>query len=412
MYQTNSTNSSRSAAVSHSFVHLQRDLFSGDAAIHDPDSMIIDQVFDHYHHVLKKSLKFSSMLTKRKIDPCFIDQFKIGYSDRTLGFEMQSPKCLLGSQNRGHLQRLGILKDSGHEFFQGSFVLPYIDETGKIIGAYGRRSKHQRRNPAYHLYWNAERAPFFNTSAKKLPSDLILCKSSVDCLTLLSAGFDNVAATMGIKGFNDVQLLRLVRDGVSKVFIAFDNTPTGNQYALLIAQALNSVKIRSFRINLPVGLDVNRWAMLNSNFSQSFANSLGKAVGFKPGYKDLSVAKTNQWLNRLDTIAECIQFYLQEWKSSKKSDKTFNSYRIHLDRFLEFCQNIGVDCIADLDESTLESYQYYLQSEKNIFTGKVISLTTQIERMDAVKRLLVRLHYFGVIDEPIDFVSNSDGVVH
>jgi hypothetical protein len=215
-----------------------------------------------------------------------------------------------------------------------------------------------------------------------------------------------------MKGFNEVQLSRLANDGVSKVFIAFDNTPSGNQYALLVAQALHSIKVNSYRINLPVGMDVNRWAILNPNFAQSFTSSLENAVGFKPGYKDLSLAKTNQWLNRLDTIAECIQFYLQEWKSSKKSDKTFNSYRIHLDRFLEFCQNIGVDCIADLDECALESYQYYLQGEKNIFTGKVISITTQIERMDAVRRLLVRLYYFGVIDEPIDFVTNSNGVVH
>jgi Toprim-like len=410
MYQSNSTNGSRSAAISHSHVHLQHDLFSDDAAIHDGDQMIIQQVFDHYRQELKSSPQILLEIINRKINPDFVDRFGIGYSNRTLGYELQSPKILLGDRNRGHLQRLGILKESGHEFFQGSLIIPYTDK-GKIIGAYGRKTKHQRRSPAYHLYWNAERVSFFNAN-EKLPGDLILCKSALDCLTLLTAGFNNAVATMGMKGFNEVQLSRLANDRVSKVFIAFDNTPSGNQYALLVAQVLHSVKVKSYRINLPVGLDVNAWARLNPNFSQSFANSLGKAVDFKPGYKDLSLAKTSQWLNRLDTIGECIQFYFQEWKSSSKSDKTFNSYRIHLDRFLEFCLNIGVELIIDLDESVLEAYQYYLQDEKNIFTGKVISVTTKTERIDAVRRLLRRLHYFGIIDESIDFVAIHRGTVH
>lgn len=234
MYKTNSTSGSNSSMQSKSFVQLQPDLLSEDNHAHNPDRLIIDQVFGHYRKTLKLKSKLAQMLISRKIDPEYIGKFQIGFADRSLGFELQSPKCLLGSRNRGYLQRLGLLKDSGHEFFRGALVIPFFDGKGQIVGAYGRRPRHQRRSPAYHLYWNAQQVSLFNATDQRLPSSLILCKSALDALTLLTAGFTNVVATMGMKGFNDVQLSLLQSDDVRCVYLAFDNTPPADRYALLV----------------------------------------------------------------------------------------------------------------------------------------------------------------------------------
>jgi len=104
------------------------------------------------------------MLIRRKIDPDFADRYKIGFANRTLGYELQTPKCLLGSRNRGQLQL-----------------------------------KHQ--------------VSLFNATRQTLPESLILCKSALDVLTLLTAGVDNAVATMGVQGFNDIQLSRLHYSG-------------------------------------------------------------------------------------------------------------------------------------------------------------------------------------------------------
>lgn len=152
MYQTNSTNSIDSAMQAKSFAYLQRELWESQQDTYNPDALMINQVFDHYHQSLKAQPKLSEMFVSRKIDPDYIDFFRIGFADRTLGYELQSSKCLLGSRNRGRLQRLGLLKSTGHEFFRGAMVIPYFDHEGKVIGAYGRRPRHQRRSPAYHLY--------------------------------------------------------------------------------------------------------------------------------------------------------------------------------------------------------------------------------------------------------------------
>jgi DNA primase len=411
MYQTNSTSSINSAMQAKSFAHIQRELWEPEQDTYNADALMIDQVFDHYHQSLKAHPKLSEMLISRKIDPSYIDHFRLGFADRTLGFELQSPKCLLGSRNRGHLQRLSLLKTTGHEFFRGAMVIPYCDQDGKIIGAYGRRPRHQRRSPAYHLYWNTQQAPFFNTPNSHAHNTLILCKSAVDVLTLLTAGIKNVVATMGYKGFNEVQLNQLQQLGIRCLYIAFDNTPAANQYALLVAQALNAVGIACRRMKLPLGHDVNRYAMTQADVASVFNRLVDNAVPLQLRYGELVPRVKDDWLKQFVSIEDCVNFYLEEQKHSGNAFRTINAARIHLDRFQEYCYSRGIEQISAVGDELLKSYQRYLIKEKNIFTGQIISLVTQMERMETVFRMLSRLHYYGITAEPVAFVTHA-GSLH
>lgn len=411
MYKTNSTNGVNSAVQSKSFVHIQGKICRREDRSHNTDLLIVEQVFNHYHNTLRKQPKLIKALTDRKIDPYYIDHFQIGFSDRTLGYELQSSRCLVGSRNRGHLQRLGILKDTGHEFFHGALVIPYCDANGHITGAYGRRLRHQRTSPAYHLYWNAQQASLFNAANQRLPETIILCKSALDSLTLLTAGFENVVATMGTHGFNDIQLSQLYKDGVARVFVAFDNTPSVNQYALLVAQALGAIGIRCYHIKLPPGQDVNSFALGQTDVANAFSKLIEEAESFKQQYQNLFPGATDHWLEQFETIGDCIQFYLDEIRFSGKSARTFKSNRNHLQLFWEYCQDNGVERVSELTFLVLDSYWQYLRREKNSFTGKVISCSTQEERMSVVNQMLARLHYYGVIPEPLSFSANN-GVIH
>lgn len=410
MYKTNITSSVNSSIQAKSFANIQKDLWDSDDQSHNPDSIVISQVLDHYHQTFKRRPRLEKLLIERKINPDYIDQFKIGFSDRTLGFELRSPKSLLGSRNRGHLQRLGLLKSTGHEFFRGAMVIPYSNEVGQIIGAYGRRPFHQPRSPAYHLYWNAQAVPLFN-SANGLPESLILCKSALDTLTLLTAGVENAVATMGTQGFNDVQLSQIAGQGVRSVYIAFDNTPAADHRALLVAQALDAVDVACFRVRLPLGYDVNRFAMKQSDVASAFNRLVSSAVPLKQRYGKLIPKVKDQWLKQLISIEDCTAFYLEELKNADKTSRTLNAVRIHLDRFQDFCYSQGIDEVLSLSNKVLDAYRDYLASEKNVFTGKVVSYATQIDRMDTVERMLSRLHYYGIIREPLAF-SKHLGTLH
>ena len=44
-----------------------------------------------------------------------------------------------GAAVRGQLQRIGLIRGSGHEHFNGSIVIPVINEVGEIGEVYGRK---------------------------------------------------------------------------------------------------------------------------------------------------------------------------------------------------------------------------------------------------------------------------------
>lgn len=411
MYQTDSTNNMNSATQSKSFTGIQADLWAKEDSVYSADILLTEQVFEHYHQALKNQPKIADILLRRKIHPKFIDECRIGFADRSLGFELQSPKCLLGSQNRGRLQRLGLLLPSGHEFFRGALVIPYFDHNGQIAGAYGRRPKQQRRTQAYHLYWNAQQIVLFNATGQQFSESVILCKSAIDALALLSAGFENVVATMGISGFNEIQLTQLFENGVRRAYIAFDNTPSANHYALLVAQALASKGIQSYRIELPIGQDVNYFAALQTDVVSTFGRLVKAAVPFKQRYGDLDPVLRERWRKRFSSIDDAVTFFLEEQRSLGKASRTVDTIRVHLERFQAFCHSEAINRITDITQDTLLAYQYYLTTEKNIFTGKVISAITQVERMEAVSRMLSRLHYYGIIPELLVFECRN-GLSH
>ena len=69
---------------------------------------------------------------------------------------------------RSRLQKLGLLRESGHEHFNGSLVVPVLDEHGDVTEVYGRKiTPNLRKGTPLHLYlpgphrgvWNARRSP-------------------------------------------------------------------------------------------------------------------------------------------------------------------------------------------------------------------------------------------------------------
>ena len=64
---------------------------------------------------------------------------RIGFSDRTLGAQLPSPRSKPGQALRSQLQTVCILKSSGHETFRGMVTVPLVGASGIVTGIYGRR---------------------------------------------------------------------------------------------------------------------------------------------------------------------------------------------------------------------------------------------------------------------------------
>ncbi len=125
---------------------------AGSAAEAAADQVLLDQVIEFYHDTLKGSLEALAYLDRRGLGKMeLIERFKLGYANRTLGYRLAPKQYKAGAELRSALQRVGILRESGHERFNGSIVIPLFgseDEGSarpqadaarlQVVGAYGR----------------------------------------------------------------------------------------------------------------------------------------------------------------------------------------------------------------------------------------------------------------------------------
>jgi DNA primase len=89
------------------------------------DQELLDQVIDFYHTTLKSSPEALEYLEKRRLGSMeLIEHFRLGYANRTLAYRLAPKQYKAGAEMRTALQRVGILRDSGHEHFNGSIVVP------------------------------------------------------------------------------------------------------------------------------------------------------------------------------------------------------------------------------------------------------------------------------------------------
>lgn len=217
-----------------------------------------------------------------------IQRFRLGFADQSLGRHFPRKGGRRSELIRGSLQRLGLLKPTGFQFFQGDVVFPFFDIDGRIVGAYGRRiSVENRSTHLYHHHWNVGNATFFNREALSRFKRIIHCKSPMEAFTLICAGVPNVIATMGIYSFGETHLSELEKHGVSEVVLGLDNTDTGNHVAGLISQALSASDIQCLRLKLPKGCDINQLAQQENDHEQVLKDIVEGAFPCHQTYENL-----------------------------------------------------------------------------------------------------------------------------
>jgi len=227
------------------------------------ESELLEQVTDFYHQTLLESPEALAYLDKRGLnDPELIRRFRLGYANRTLGYRLPPKAFKAGAEIRAALQKLGVLRKSGHEHLTGSLVVPVLDESGQVIQLYGRKlNDNLRKGTVYHLYLPGPHRGVFNRESLANQPEIILCESLIDALTFIAAGFENVTTSYGINGFTDEILAALKESGAQRILIAYDADQAGNQAAEKLAKLLTGEGLDCFRLNFPKGMDANEYAL-------------------------------------------------------------------------------------------------------------------------------------------------------
>ncbi len=242
------------------------------------DTKLLRQVVDYYHETLKQSPEALAYLEKRGLaNSEAIDHFKLGFANRTLGYRLPAKNRKEGAAIRGQLQRIGLMRSSGHEHFTGSLVIPVVDEAGQVTEVYGRKINDKlRKGTPKHLYLPGPHAGVWNLSALSASPEIILCESLIDALTFWCAGYRNVTAAYGTEGFTADHLAAFKQHQVERILIAYDGDNAGNKAADKLAEQLIAEGIDTYRIQFPKEMDANEYALQVSPASKS----LGVAIRY------------------------------------------------------------------------------------------------------------------------------------
>jgi len=239
------------------------------------DQQTLREVVAFYHETLKESPEALRYLEGRGLThPEMIDHFQIGFANRKLGLTLPDKNRKAGEEMRSRLQRLGILRESGHEHFNGSVVIPIFDLDGNVLGMYGRKiTPNLREGTPLHLYLPGPHHGVWNEQALEASTEIILCESIIDALTFWCAGFRNVTASYGVNGFTDDHKAAFQKHGVKHVWIAYDRDEAGDAAA---EQLKKEFSISTARVLFPRGLDANEYALKVTPAAQSLAVLLNR----------------------------------------------------------------------------------------------------------------------------------------
>jgi DNA primase len=226
------------------------------------DAKLLVQVIDYYHQALLQSPEAMKYLEKRGIaSPDAVKHFKLGFANRTLGYRLPDANRAEGAAIRGRLQKLGLLRESGHEHFNGSLVIPVINEQGEVTGVYGRKiTPNLTQGTPKHLYLPGPHRGIWNAAALTAAKEIILCEALIDALTFWCAGFRNVTASYGVEGFTADHLAAFKANNIERVLIAYDRDDAGDGAAEKLAKQLIGEGFNCYRIEFPKGMDANEYA--------------------------------------------------------------------------------------------------------------------------------------------------------
>ncbi|EZJ11152.1 toprim domain protein [Escherichia coli 1-182-04_S4_C3] len=241
---------------------------------------LLGRVVEFYHHTLLNAPEAVAYLEKRRLNhPELVAAFKLGFANRTLPYRLPAVKSRAGEKIRARLKGVGVLRESGHEHFTGSLVVPVMDLNGQIREMYGRKiTDRLRSGTALHLYLPGAHGGVWNEQALIGSSVVILCESLIDAMSFWVAGVRNVTAAYGGNGFTGEMRAALLAHGVKQVLIAYDNDPAGNEAAVKLASSLAADGIATFRVLFPAGMDANGYLCQVAEPEQAFSVLLDGAV--------------------------------------------------------------------------------------------------------------------------------------
>lgn len=267
------------------------------------DRELMLQAIGYYQETLLADAHAQAYLAERGLrHPDLIRTFRLGYANRTLGLRLPVRNRKTGEEIRARLQKLGLLRESGHEHFNGCIVFPVFAPPGGatpgkpvegseqlcVTEIYGRRIADPKGDGPKHLYLPGPHHGVWNADGLLPGQDWILCEAIIDALSFWVHGFRNVTASYGVRGFTPDHWTLLKERKPERVLIAYDNDEAGNAAANELTHRLEAEGVKAWRVELPANFDVNDVVRTAEDPQAALASLVAHAVRMLPGESEVS----------------------------------------------------------------------------------------------------------------------------
>jgi DNA primase len=221
----------------------------------------LSKLADYYHKNLKASRFALNYLLDRGIDIKTIDEFNLGYSEKT----RQNINVFL--KNSGIpsdiFMSTGILRvreGETYDIFRGRVVIPIVDVNKKVIGFGGRTIE----KDGFPKYINSPESPVFSKGSSLFGIDkarknisekneVFIVEGYFDLIALHINGIKNVVSTLGTS-VTEGQMTKL-RNYTENITLMLDGDEAGIKSALRLIGLFSEMDINGCMVVLPDGHD-------------------------------------------------------------------------------------------------------------------------------------------------------------
>jgi DNA primase catalytic core len=308
-------------------------------ALEASEQELLNQAIDYYHQTLLASPEVLAYLGKRGLGGSesagehgstgtlheLVVKFRLGFANRTLGLRLPQARVKAGGELRARLQGLGVLRESGHEHFNGCLVVPVFDTAGNVSEIYGRKIGDKVDGPA-HLYLPGPHRGVWNAQGLQGQEEVILTEALIDAMTFWCAGYTNVTAAYGVEGFTDDHVATFKHCGVRRVLIAFDRDDAGERGAAKLVERLTLEGFECLRIQFPKGMDANEYACKVTPAAKSLGLLIRKAVWLGKGQPPAQAPG-----QRVEGVEDAPTQELQAKQAASPRTDCASSYQNHSD---------------------------------------------------------------------------------
>jgi len=215
---------------------------------------ILKQIWEHLHKAIF-SFEHQSVLSSLGIKGKeLLEELSLGYMDQN--FMQRIPNGKEGSEIKGLLQEIGLVKEKGRSLYPGYVLFPMLDDKQNLVNIYGKRA-HRYKGVPEELWLNENINYFFNPKALN-SKEIIFTKTIWDAISFWGNGFHNVTFFEAPANFTDYHLGLIAEANIEKVYLAYPNDELEKENCERLALKMSSVNITSQRLKIPESLSIKQ----------------------------------------------------------------------------------------------------------------------------------------------------------